>query len=297
MIRAGLKIASLHALLLSALALQGCAPDDAQATSTSRTPSLLARGIVDVQGGLVSVRSRRTGQLAEITAAAGQEVTRGTVLATLQSETQTAEADAARAEVQRARAELASERLKVAALSEALGRVREAVKLGAESEHVRDELQAQLDAQTSALPVAEASIAAAEARLRAAQFVADSSAVRAPIDGRVVQLNARVGDLVNATDGPALFLVRPNTALIVRASVPSRDVSHLHVGSLASISDADDSETVYDGRVLSLGELARKPDPTVAADEFTSERVVDCVIELAPGAKLRIGSLVLVSFK
>jgi HlyD family secretion protein len=297
MIRTLSKAGWLVVLLLPALVLQGCAPDDAQATATSPAPSFLARGIVDVQGGLVSVRPRRTGQLIEITAASGQDVSRGTVLAKLQGETQNAEADAARADVVRARAELASERMKVATLSEALARVREAVRLGAESEHVRDELQAQLDAQTSALPVAQASIAAAEAHLRAAQFVADSTAVRAPIDGRVVQLNARVGDLVNATDGPALFLVRPHAALIVRASVASHDASHIHVGSVASVSDADDSETIFAGRVLSLGELARKPDPTVAADDFTSERVVDCIIELAPGANLRIGSLVLVSFK
>ena len=42
---------------------------------------------------------------------------------------------------------------------------------------------------------------------------------------------------------------------------------------------------------------SQETNPTVAADEFTSERVVDCIIELAPGTNLRIGSLVLVSIR
>lgn len=297
MMRALLRIAiAVVAILPVAFALQGCTPEDAQANQMPRASSYLARGVVDVEGGLISVRSQHTGQLLDVSAQIGQEVSRGSVLARFQAEAQDAEADAARAELERARAELAAARVKVATLREAMGRLREAVALGAESGQARDELQAQLDAQVSTVPVAQASVAAAEARLRGARAIAGGSVVRAPIDGRVVQLNARIGDFVGAGDGPALFVLRPNGTLIVRASLPSRDASHTRIGSIASVSEVDDGKNVFEGRVVSLGEIARKPDPTLASDDFTSERVVDCVIALNPDARIRIGSLVLVSF-
>ncbi len=283
------------AILVAACTLQGCSHGDAGPLQTGAPRAVIARGVVDVEGGLVSVRARRAGQLTEIIATVGQDVPRGAVLATLNADTEQAEADVARADLQRARAELASVRLRRAALREQMSRVHEAVELGAESGRVRDELQFQLDAQASALLVSEASVAAAEARVRAAQAIADSTTVRAPIDGRVVQVNAHAGDVAGSLDA-AMFLLRPKTALIVRASIPVRDAARVHVGSTASIAEADDDGTVYVGHVRSLGELARKPDPTLAADEFTSDRVVDCIVALESTAGLRLGSLVLVRF-
>jgi multidrug efflux pump subunit AcrA (membrane-fusion protein) len=287
-------------LLLVMLVLQGCSPDPAEASSTAMParPVVLARGVVDVEGGLLSVRAKRAGQLVEIAGTLGQEVTRGTPLATLSGDSEHTDVDVARAELQRARAELASARSRQALLREQLSRVREAVALGAESGRVLDELQIQVDAQDGAVPVAAAAVAAAEAHLRASVATADSRFVRAPADGRIVQVNARGGDVVGTSDPAPLFLLRPHGGLIVRASVPARDTSRVQVGSAVSIEAADDESLRYTGRVRSLGEIARKPDPTSAADDFSSDRVVDCLIELDADASapLRIGSVVVVRF-
>jgi multidrug efflux pump subunit AcrA (membrane-fusion protein) len=291
-----MQLLSALAVLVAGWALQGCTPSDAEPIEASTPRTAIARGVVDVEGGLVSVRPTHAGLVTDIVATAGQDVLRGAVLARLNGDTEQAEADAARAELQRARAELSSARQREAALQEQMARVREAVQLGAESARVRDELQAQLDAQTSALPVSEASVAAAEARLRAANMIADSATVRAPIDGRVVQVNAHTGDAAGSGDAAAMFLLRPKTALIVRASIPARDATRIHVDSTVSISAIDSDDPALVGRVRSLGELARKPDPTLATDEFSSERVVDCIVALEGTANLRLGSLVLVRF-
>lgn len=282
--------------IVAGLTLQGCKPQDARATTTASTPVALARGVVDVQGGLASVRPQRAGQLLELTTSLGQTVRRGAVLAKMQGDIQAAEADAARADLERARGELFGTQLKVRTLRSTLGRVREAVALGAESAHVADDLQAQLEALVSALPASEAAVTAAEARMRAARLISDSTVVRAPIDGRIVQVNVRTGDLVSSTEGPPMILLLPDSGLIVRASLASRDISHVHVGSVVSVSEVDGGNATYPGRAIALGELARKPDPTVAGDDFTSERVVDCTIGLDAGAKIRVGSLVLVRF-
>ncbi len=77
--------------LLAALMLQGCDTDDAQASVAGAPPTVLARGVVDVEGGLVSIRPQRTGQLVRIDAALGQDVSRGTILATLQGSAEYAE--------------------------------------------------------------------------------------------------------------------------------------------------------------------------------------------------------------
>ena len=112
-----------------------------------------------------------------------------------------------------------------------------------------------------------------------------------------MEVNAHVGDVVNPGEGPAMFLVRPGTALVIRASIPERDASRIRVGSTASITAVDADGPTYDGRVFFVGELARKPDPSSASTEFSSERIVDCVLQVDPTAALRIGSVVMISFR
>lgn len=276
------------------LALPGCTArsDDSAVASTH---VIVARGVVDVDGGLVPVLARRDGHVAAMRATLGGNVEPGSVLAQLNDETERSQVDVARADLQHARAELAAASSKLPLLQDQFGRLREAEAAGAESGRSVDDVRLQLDMQRAEVPIAEATVTGAQARLDLALRALADTEIRAPAGGRVVQVSTRVGALVSANDATPLFLIRPATQLIVRATLAASDADRIAPGTRVAIEPADHEGKVYTARVREVGELARKPDPTLAEDDFASERAVDCVIELGD-VPLRIGSVVLARF-
>lgn len=246
-------------------------------------------------GGLIPVMARRNGYISAVAGTLGETVAQGDVLATLAAGTEQAEADIARADEQRARAELRAQQQKLALLEDQFAREREAERAGAESGRVLDDLRLQLQSQRAEIPVAAAALAGATARARAALQAVEAGTVRAPVAGRIVQLNTHIGAPVSGTEPAALFLLRPHTALIVRATVAARDADRIAPGMPVSIAPADAGARTYLGRVREVGELVRRPDPALATDELASDRAVDCIID-AGDAPLRLGSLVIVRF-
>ena len=282
-------------MLATLLTLQGCGADSARASIPPAPATLLARGTVDVEGGLLPVLPTRDGHISAVLAVRGQTVEPGTLIARLADGPEQADVDIAQAELQRARAELAAGESRLSLLAERFSRVKEAESAGAESGSALDDLRLQMETQRSGIPVAKAAVSGAEARLRSAVLLADGNAVRAPAAGRIVQVSTSVGSLVSARDATPLFLIRPIAALIVRATVPARDAERLKMGMSVSVEPVDPGGKTYPGRVREVAELARKPDPALAADDFTSDRAVDCVVEVGD-APLRIGSLVVLRF-
>lgn len=283
------------ALLTAAAGLQGCEPQAASASMPASQSAVLARGTVDADGGLLIVAASRSGRIASVSTSLGQEVEQGAVLAQLADGPERAEVDIARAELQRAHADLAAARSKRVLLRDQVERVREAVRLGAESGRELDDLDLQLASDEAAVPVAEAAVESAEARLRGATLNADAGLVRSPAAGRIVQVNAHIGALAASSDTVPLFLLRPRGSLVVRASLAVRDAERVRAGMKVKVEDTSATGHSWTGRVREIGELARKPDSTQAADDFASERVVDCVIEL-DASPLRVGEVVLVRF-
>lgn len=290
-----LRMTWLIAAAALSMGLQGCGPPTANASVPVEENAVLARGTVDVEGGLLAAAALRNGRIVSVEASLGQEVSKGAVLAQLADGPERAEVDIARAEIQRARATLASARSKRSLLQDQIRRVREAVTLGAESGRVLDELELQLASEDVAIPAAEAAEKEAEARLSASVMAADAGVIRSPAGGRVVQVNAHVGALATSTDTTPLFLLRPHGPLIVRVSLAARDVPRVRPGMKVSVQETGSTRGDFTGRVREVGELARKPDSALPADDFASERVVDCIVELDV-SPLRIGDLVLVRF-
>jgi len=282
--------------LVSACAwLQGCTARSEDAADNDAPDVVLARGVVDVDGGLLPVLAQRDGHVTAVNAVLGNHVEAGTVLAQLNDGSEQSQVDVARGELQHARAELAAATARLPLLQDQFDRVREAEAAGAESGRSLDELRLQFETQRAEIPIAEAAVATAGARLRGAVRLWQNTAIRAPAAGRIVQVSARIGMLVSANDTQPLFLIRPQAPLIVRATVSAGDADRITPGAPVSIEPADYKSRAYAGRVREIGELVRKPDSTQAADDFASDRAVDCVIDIGE-APLRIGSPVLARF-
>jgi len=85
-----------------------------------------------------------------------------------------------------------------------------------------------------ALRVAEAQLAQAEAELAASKTALDRLTVRAPLDGKVLQLNVRIGEY--AMTGPLqepLLLFGATSPLHIRTNVDENDAWRLYAGAAA----------------------------------------------------------------
>lgn len=272
--------------------------DAAQAVPASSQYLAIARGRVDVQGGLARVAALRDGVISTIRVQQGDNVKASEVLAQLDPRSSQIELDGARAQVEQARAQLAQLQVKSKEARQRAPRIAEAAKAGAASGDAADEarngvalLQAQVDAAKAALDVAQQHVAAA-------QLDVDARTLRAPVAGRIVQREAQIGQAVSAQSGTALFTILPDRPRIVRAEVDADDADKIKPGMRAQVVRDTGEGPEYAAKVLRVGEVLGASTLTEDPLARAASREVECVLQLEPDSAppLRIGQRVLVRF-
>lgn len=273
--------------------------DDATPSATPSEFVAIARGRVDVEGGLARVVARRDGVISSVNVQQGDAVKANQPLAQLDPRAARIQLDAARAEVEQARAQLAQLQVKLKEAVQRAPRIAEAAKAGAASGDAADDarnevasLRAQADAARAAMDVARQQVAAA-------QLGVEATTLRAPVAGRIVQRDAQIGQAVSAQSGTALFTILPDRPRIVRAEVDADDADKVKPGMRAQVVRDTGEGPAYPARVLRVGEVlgpgALNDDPLARA----ASREVECVLQLEPAGSapaLRIGQRVLVRF-
>lgn len=257
----------------------------------------MARGQVDVEGGLVHVVAQRDGQLASVTAQAGETVVAGAVLASLDqryAEAEVATAEAALAEAE-ARARVARAHLPQARV--AARRLGEAAATGAATGQAADEAQTNLAVLDAEAGAADAAVKMAHAQLAAARLELDAGLIRAPVAGRIVARSAGVGDTVSAHAGTPLFTLLPERQRIVRAELDEAWVDVVKPGMTASVVRDSGVGPSVQATVLRVGEVFGPSRLAEDPVERASAREVECVLELDEASTLRIGQRVLVRFQ
>ncbi|HEX6001119.1 MAG TPA: efflux RND transporter periplasmic adaptor subunit [Hyphomicrobiaceae bacterium] len=97
----------------------------------------------------------------------------------------------------------------------------------------------------------EAALAAARAELSLAEAALERTRLRAPSDGSVLQVNARVGETVAPSPENLLVVMGNVSSLRVRAELEERDIGKVHVGQSAIVrSDAFPGKD-FEGKVFS----------------------------------------------
>lgn len=302
MIRFPNRPAPLLICLALALALSGCGRDEAAsaaappAANPSSAFAAVARGRIDVEGGLLKLGMTADGVLARVPVREGERVAAGQELAAL-------DANAARADDRIAEARLVQARAQVNLLQQRLAQARvRAQRLGAAAAAGAGDGQSADDARDALTQLQnEADSARAAADIAAAQrdqaaWTLQRQTLRAPVAGQLARVAARVGMSV-APHGAPLFVLLPDGERIVRAELNAAFLDHVHPGMRAQILDDGDTQRVLGAaKVLRLapafGASTLEDDPDVRANE----RTVECVLALDKGDGLRIGQRVLVRF-
>jgi len=290
------RTASLALVLGLALAAGACTNgESADAPAKESRYLAMARGEVDVEGGLVRVTAPSDGRIVEVDVEDGDEVKSGAVLAKLdarQAHSAVEVADAGRAE---AEARVAVLKAKLPAAQDAAKRVGEAASAGAATGQSADESATTVAVLKAEIAAADAAVKVARAQLDAARTALGALTLAAPVAGRIVRRSVQVGDVVSTAAATELFRILPDRPRIVRAELNEAYVDRIKPGMRAEIVRDTDEGTAYPAKVLRVGEVFGPSRLTDDPVERAGAHDVTCVLALE-GGEFRIGQRVLVRF-
>ena len=179
------------ALTLACLLAACSRSTDAPTGATARPATIyaaVARGKVDIEGGLLALSMPREGTLARVAVHEGDRVRQGQLLAELDTQPATLAVDAAQAQLEQAQAQLKLLAVKQTAAKQRAQRLVAAVAAGAGDGQSADdarEAAAQLDAEQLS---DRAALSMASQKLAEARYELKQRSLLAPFDADVVQV-------------------------------------------------------------------------------------------------------------
>ncbi|CCE02350.1 efflux RND transporter periplasmic adaptor subunit [Bradyrhizobium sp. STM 3809] len=149
------------------------------------------------------------------------------------------------------------------------------------------------------LPIsAEGQLNVARSDLQAARATLEKLTIRAPLDGTVLQVNARAGEIAAPQATQPLALLGDMSSLRVRAELDQRDLDKIKPGQQAVVrSDAFRGRDVA-GKVASIAPLVESSRAAALSQRnMTDVDVVEVLVDLAEPGPFAVGMKVDVYFK
>jgi membrane fusion protein, macrolide-specific efflux system len=292
---------SIRCLLVVAVvtaSLGGCGKSAAEhppAAGTAQAFVAIARGKVDVEGGIVHIAAARDGVVAQLPAAVGDAVKVGDALVVLDTAQAKMTVDMARAEMAQAEAQRTLLHAKLPGMKLRAARVSEASQAGAATGQAADDAHQALAELVAEIAVADAGIEAGRQKIKQAEYEVQVRSLRAPVAGRIVARNVHVGDVVSAQNAQPLVELLPDAPHIVRAELNEGFIAKVNVGMSAQVYSEVDSSKVWPARVVRIGEIFGHSRLSEEGQESVDARDVECVLDL-PESDLRVGQRVQVRF-
>lgn len=268
----------------------------AAATSGARAAIVAARGILDVDGGLVQIAASRDGIVREVLVEEGQTVSADAVLVRLDDRAPRLQAAVAAAELAHARAALRPIELRLAVAQREASRLEALVARNAAATKLLDVQRDEVHAAQAEITLQQAAIALAEAKHATAEIEVEQRVVRAPLDGVIVRRLARPGDGISTLNVTTLFWLAPATPTLVRAEVEEQSAALIRTGQRVDIAIEPGMQRRFAGTVQRVGRAFAPRRATVYdARERADVRVVEVVVAFdAVPADLLLGQRVVV---
>ncbi len=303
--------------------------------SQHATPTIYATGFVEGLTEDIQLRMEQVGRVTEVAVAAGDWVEPGMLLVKLDDSRQQQEVALAEANLEFAQAEL--ERLKNGARADereeahahyrsAQARLEQALRTWTRIEQLRsekavsqqeaDDQQAAVDslrgeleaaaarvrlieapARADEMRAATARVASAEASLELAKINVSKTELFAPRAGRVLDVNARLGELTGPDAAKPLVVLSDTSKVRVRAFVEELDAPRITIGMKASVTADGLAGQSFSGHVISIS--PRMDTKTIHADrafELYDTKVREVLVELDTKEPLIVGLRVDVTF-
>lgn len=280
-----------RALLVAALVAlsPGIAPaQDAPAEIAAEVGPWLAvaRGTVDVEGGLMRLAAQREGLIAEVMVAEGDRVTAGQLLARLEDGNARLQARIADLEVTQAEAQARSAALRLRHAEAEVARLRPLLKADAIPARQGDEAARAVELAAAEARNAEIALSLARLRLDGARLEEAAREIRAPAPGVILRVSARPGDGTSTSTVTEMFLLAPDGRRVLRGTLDEQFVGKVAAGQRAEILSERDAARRLSGEVLRVAPVFGRPGQAQG-----DARSVDIVIALdgADAARLVLG--------
>jgi HlyD family secretion protein len=240
-------------------------------------PLLTARGLIDVDGGLVQIASDRDGVIREVLVAEGEKVVKGQPMALVDDQAARIQLSIAEAQVIEKEAAVDQGMVALRQARRERDRVLPLYESGAVSQKSVDLAEDELRQAMATLALRQAELVTSRAQLVSARHEVDVRTVRAPAEGTVIRRFVRPGDGVSTLNVTSLFSFAPNTGVIVRAEVEEDAAGGLTVDQKADIVfESDQARRLATGKVT---RVAAAFGPRRATSYETTDRADIRVIE------------------
>jgi len=145
---------------------------------------------------------------------------------------------------------------------------------------------------------AEGQLKIARSELLGAQAAIEKMTIRAPIDGTILQMNARPGELASPSATQPLVLLGNVSALRVRAELDERDIEKIKLGQSVLVRPAAFRGREIAGTVSFVAPLVEAGRHNAAGQRnMTDVDVVEVLIDLGEPGPLAVGMKVDVYFR
>jgi HlyD family secretion protein len=305
--------------------------DDRLPLPQTGAPVVGGNGVVEPAQRETKVAAQVTALVRNVLVKEGQMVTAGEPLVQLENSVELAQLAAAEAELMAERsnltrilrglrvedkdavgAEMLAARARAELSAGVLSRTEQLAKTGSattdELERARRQAQqdaANLRASEARLRAAESGsrsediavqrsrVQAAEAKVRQMKAQAERLAIRAPIDGEILQVKVREGELYSFGAAEPLVVMGDTRVLRVRMDLDERDVAKVRVGAAAFVTADAFGEQRFSGKVVEVGRrFGRKNVRTDDPVERNDTKILEVVIQLDSNEKLTPGQRV-----
>ena len=155
-----------------------------------------------------------------------------------------------------------------------------------------------IEADASLPTQAEGQLNIARSELLATQAAIEKMTIRAPIDGTVLQMNAKPGELASPSATQALVLLGNVSALRVRAEVDERDIEKIKAGQAVLVRPAAFRDREIAGTVSFIAPLVEAGRYNALGQRnMTDVDVVEVLVNLGEPGPLAVGMKVDVYFR
>lgn len=275
--------------------LVACSPSPPVAPVPDSPFVTVARGRIDVEGGLIAIEAAREGIIRTLSVHEGQTVAAGQPLLTLDLQESQLVLAGAVAAVRQAHAHMGLIKEQLAAAKVRAQRLTAAAQSGAGDVQSADDAAALATQLKAEAVVAAAELAGAEAKAESARHEISLRTLRSPAAGTVVQLQAQVGTTTRTASG-ALLTLLPTAPRIVRAELNESYVGLVQAGLSAQVSAEDEDTRLWQAKVLRISPIVTSSQLEDDPQRRASARTVECVLSLDAASDLRVGQRVLVRF-
>ncbi len=201
-----------------------------------------------------------SGEIIELRVREGDQVARGELLARIQPDFYAAQVEQAEANVLQSRANAAQRRADLMSAELDVERQRELFERQAISRSDLERSESQFEVAKAGLEAAEYAVQSAEARLREGREQLGKTAIYAPMDGTVSQLNVELGERVVGTSqmaGTEMMRIARLNQMELEVDVNENDVVNISLGDTARVSIDAYPDRTFRGIVTEIANSAR----------------------------------------